>query len=345
MTVLELLNWSTNRLKDHQIQSPRLDAELLLARSLNLSREGLYRNFHSSLKERERETLEKMIQRRISGEPLQYILKHQEFWSIGFKVDPRVLIPRPETELLVEQSLLILRQYQTPPVKAGSIVPLSINSEQTAACKAARAEELILSENSLGGVPSVLEIGTGSGAIAIALAKEVKNIFLVATDISRDALVLAKENAESAGVQHQIEFVNGDLLDPFHSSKEREGFDLILSNPPYIIRSEIGSLAKEVRDYEPVIALDGGEDGLEFYRRLISQAPSSLRGGGWLLMEVGQGQAEMVAKQIESSGAFLRPQILPDLSGTERVVKAQKIPASPPFSKGGKGGFNGAKNG
>jgi release factor glutamine methyltransferase len=118
--------------------------------------------------------------------------------------------------------------------------------------------------------------------------------------------------------------VNGDLLNPFHSSKGREAFDLILSNPPYIIRSEIGSLAKEVRDYEPVIALDGGEDGLAFYRRLISQAPFNLRKGGWFLLEVGQGQTERVAKQIRGSGTFLEPQVLPDLAGIERVVKAQR---------------------
>jgi release factor glutamine methyltransferase len=288
MTGLELLRWSMNTLKDHQIENPRLNAELLLAYSLNLNREELYARLHRELKEGEKGTLERLIQRRISGEPLQYILGRQEFWSINFKVDPRVLIPRPETELLVEQSLSTL-------------------SEKT------------FEQN-----PSVLEIGTGSGAIAIALAKEVKHIFLVATDISRDALVLAKENAKSAGVQDQIQFVNGDLLDPFHSSKEREAFDLILFNPPYIIRSEIGSLAREVRDYEPVIALDGGEDGLEFYRRLIPQVPSSLREGGWLLLEVGQGQAERVAKQIRGSGTFLEPQILPDPAGIERVVKARR---------------------
>lgn len=299
MTGLELLNWSTNRLKDHRIENPRLNAELLLARSLNLSREGLYRNLHGQLKEKERETLEKMIQRRISGVPLQYILEKQEFWSIDLKVDPRVLIPRPETEVLVEQSLLIL------------------------------------SENSLWGVPSILEIGTGSGAIAIALAKEVKNIFLIATDISRDALVLAKENAISAGIQDQIKFVNGDLFGPLHPSKERKPFDLILSNPPYIIRHEIGSLAKEVRDYEPTIALDGGEDGLEFYRHLISQAPFYLREGGWLLLEIGQDQREMVSKLIEEEGTFLKSECVPDLSGFERVVKAQKNnPPSPPLVKG-----------
>jgi release factor glutamine methyltransferase len=288
MTGLDLLQWATETLKDHQVENPRLNAELLLAHSLNLNREELYVRLHQELKEGEKGVLERFIQRRISGEPLQYILGLQEFWSISFKVDPRVLIPRPETELLVEQSLRIL------------------------------------SERTFEQDPAVLEIGTGSGAIAIALAKEVTHIFLVATDISRNALALAKENARAAGVQDRIRFVNSDLLDPFPPSREAKAFDLILSNPPYIVRSEIASLAKEVRDYEPVIALDGGKDGLEFYRRLVSQAPSSLRQGGWLLLEVGQGQAERVAEQIRERRTFLEPQILPDLAGIERVVEAQK---------------------
>ena len=233
--------------------------------------------------------MERLIQRRISGEPLQYILGHQEFWSIDFKVDPRVLIPRPETELLVEQSLLIL------------------------------------SKNSFKRIPSVLEIGTGSGAIAIALAKEVTNIFLVATDISREALRLAKENARSAGLGHQIKFVNGDLFSSLRSSKEEGTFDMILSNPPYIHRLELQTLAREVKEYEPMIALDGGEDGLEFYRRMIPEAPFYLREGGWLLLEVGQGQGSLVSKWMEEEGDFLKPECILDLSGIERVVKAQKI--------------------
>jgi release factor glutamine methyltransferase len=287
MTVLEILNWSTHYLKDHQIENPRLNAELLLARVLTLSKEGLYAHLNGQFKKEEKEALERLIERRISGEPLQYILGHQEFWSIDFKVDPRVLIPRPETELLVEQGLSIL------------------------------------SETSLGKTPSVLEIGTGSGAIAISLAKEVRDIFIVATDISRGALLLAKENAKSAGILHQIEFVNADLFGPFQSVRGNEPFDLILSNPPYIDRFEIQRLAREIRDYEPMAALDGGEDGMEFYRRIISQAPSYLRRGGWLLLEVGEGQGGMVADQLERSGYFFGPQLLPDLSGIERVVKAR----------------------
>jgi release factor glutamine methyltransferase len=240
------------------------------------------------VQEPEKEVLEGLIRRRISGEPLQYILEHQEFWSIDFKVDPRVLIPRPETELLIEQSLPIL-------------------------------SEISLKRN-----PSVLEIGTGSGAIAIALAKEVRNIFLVATDISQAALVLAKENAESACVQERIEFLNGDLFGPFHPPKGKAPFDLILSNPPYISRPKINTLAKEVKDYEPRIALDGGEDGLAFYRRVLPEASFYLREGGWLLLEVALGQSGIVSEMIEEGGNFIRPETIPDLSGIGRVVKAQK---------------------
>jgi release factor glutamine methyltransferase len=289
MKVLELLNRATTHLKDQHIENPRLNAELLLAQSLNLSREGLYMQLQDQLKEEKKEAFERLMRRRISGEPLQYILGHQEFWSIDLKVDPRVLIPRPDTEILVEQCFLIL------------------------------------SKTSFKWAPSILEIGTGSGAIIIALAKEMKDIFLVATDISRDALVLAKENAKSACVQNQIHFVNGDLFDPFRLFKERGPFDLILSNPPYLNRPEIHTLAKEVSDYEPIIALNGGEDGLDFYRRIISQAPFYLQEEGWLLLEIGQGQSSILSELIEEGNHFLKPEYVPDLAGIKRVMKAQKL--------------------
>ena len=288
LTVFEALNWSANYLKDHQIENPRLTAELLLARSLSLSREGLYILFKDQLKAKEKEMLRRVMHRRISGEPLQYILGRQEFWSIDFKVDPRVLIPRPETELLVEQAISII------------------------------------SEHPRGKIPFILEIGTGSGAIAISLAKEVRDISMVATDISGNALLLAKENAKMAGVLDQIEFVNGNLFDPFCLLSGREPFDLILSNPPYISPSEIQGLAREVKDYEPFIALYGGEDGLEFFRSIAVQAPFYLRKGGWLLLEMGQGQGPLVSEQIEKGGDFLKSERIKDVSGIERVVKAQK---------------------
>ncbi len=286
MTVLKALNWATDYLRDHGIDNPRLNAELLLARSMRLSKEELYIRLHGQVMEEEIKTLEGLIRRRASGEPLQYILGHQEFWSIDLTVDPRVLIPRPETEHLVEESLSILAK---------------ISSKK---------------------IPSVLELGTGSGAIAISLSKEVKNIFLVATDLSGDALMVAKENAKQAGVSDKIGFVKGDLLNPFHPG---ETFDLILSNPPYISDSEISDLSREVRDHEPLIALNGGKDGLEFYRKLISQAPSCLEKEGWFLLEVGSNQASSVSEMVEAGGSFQRPERVKDLSGIERVIKAQKV--------------------
>ena len=288
MTILELLNWSTHYLRDHHIENPRLNAELLLAHSLNLGREGLYTHLHDSSGEEERENVEWLVKRRVSGEPLQYILGHQEFWSIDFRVDARVLIPRPETELLMEESLSILSQI------------------------------------SLRRSPYVLEIGTGSGAIAISLAKEMRELFLVATDISSEALLVARENAKSAGVLHRIAFVRGDLFGPLRWMREKGPFDLILSNPPYVLRSEIQNLAKEIKDHEPILALDGGKDGMEFYRAITSQAPFYLRKGGWLLVEIGEGQGKKVSVMIEEGGSFSRPERINDLLGIERVVKAQK---------------------
>jgi len=288
MTILELLNWSTHCLRDHQIENPRLNAELLLARSLNLNREGLYTHLQDPSGEEEKEKFERLIRKRLSGEPLQYILGYQEFWSIHFKVDRRVLIPRPETELLVEQGLSIL----------------------SAAC--------------LKRSPHVLEIGTGSGAIAISLATEMRDLFIVATDVSREALLLARENAKSAGVLQRIEFVNGDLFGPIRLMREQEPFDLILSNPPYIRRLQIQNLAREIKDYEPVMALNGGEDGMKFYRSIVSQGPSYLRRGGSLLLEVGEGQGKRVSAMIEEEGSFGRPEGIRDLSGNDRVIKAQR---------------------
>ena len=288
MTVLEALNWATGRLKEGEIENPRLNAELLLAYSLGLNREGFYIHLRDPVGETETKAMEELVRRRLSGEPLQYILGCQEFWSIDIRVDPRVLIPRPDTELLVEQALLALSRME---------------SERD---------------------PTVLEIGTGSGAIAIAIAREVRNAFVFASDISGEAVQTARSNAGEAGVSGRIAFIHGDLFNPFRCLAGREPFDIILSNPPYIVRSEIEHLAKEVRDFEPTLALDGGEDGIEVHRRLISHSPKYLRRGGWLLLEVGQGQAEKVSRILDMDGKFGLIEPVRDLSGIERVVRARK---------------------
>jgi release factor glutamine methyltransferase len=286
MTLFEVLKGSADVLKDHRVENPRLNAELLLAQCLGFSRETLYANLRREIQTEEKKALDELLRRRMAGEPLQYLLGHQEFWSVDLKVDPRVLIPRPETEVLVDQALSILA---TPS----------------------------------GRVPRVLDIGTGSGAIVIALTNEFGEIFAVATDISQEALQVAKENARKVGVGQRIRFVRGDLLHPFRPLTDGV-FDLILSNPPYICRSDIEELTREVKDHEPRLALDGGEDGLDFYRRMSRQVPSYLRKGGWLLVEIGQGQGTEISTLFEQSGCFSAPELVRDLSGIERVIKVQK---------------------
>ena len=288
MKVWEAIDWVTLRLKNEQVWNSRLQAELLLAHTLKLTREGLYTQLQTRLEGEQEEVLKRLVGRRITGEPLQYILGRQEFWSVGLRVDPRVLIPRPETEVLVEQALLLLSRR--PP-----------------------------------GEPCfVLEIGTGSGAIAIALSKEDGNLSVVATDISMGALLVAKENARLAGVATQIHFLKGDLFRPFPLREGREPFDLIVSNPPYVSRSDISGLDREVKDFEPTIALDGGVDGLDFYQSMIPEASDFLKDGGWLLLEVGQGQAPKVGEWVSETQAFVNPESVRDLAGIERVIKAQK---------------------
>jgi len=287
--LFEVLKGSADCLKDHRVENPRLNAELLLAQCLGFSRETLYANLRREILAEEKKALDELLRRRMAGEPLQYLLGHQEFWSVDLKVDPRVLIPRPETEVLVEEALSIL----------------SIPS---------------------GSVPRVLDIGTGSGAIVIALTKEVEEIFAVATDISHEALKVAKENARKVGVGQRIRFVQGNLLHPFRPLTDGL-FDLILSNPPYICRPGIEELAREIKDHEPRLALDGGEDGLDFYRQMSRQVPPYLREGGWLLVEIGQEQGTEISALLEQSGSFRAPELVRDLSGIERVLKVQKAEA------------------
>jgi release factor glutamine methyltransferase len=288
MTALEALNWATQYLRDHRIEKPRLNAELLLAHAVTVSREGLYIHLRDPLGEEQERVLEELVKRRVSGEPLQYILGHQEFWSIDLNVGPGVLIPRPETEVLVEEALSIL------------------------------------SANPFGESPSVLELGTGTGAVSIALAREAGALFLFATDVSSEALIVARRNAREAGVSERIAFVQGDLFSPFRLLDGRGPFDLVLSNPPYVGRSEMAGLAREVKDFEPTVALDGGEDGFVFHHAIVSQSPGYLRRGGWLLLEVGGGQAERVSEMMERNGAFDSVGRVQDLSGIERVVKGRK---------------------
>jgi protein-(glutamine-N5) methyltransferase, release factor-specific len=260
-----------------------LDAEILLAQVLKTDRKGLYLSPSNTVSEQEKETLQYLLSRRINGEPVSYIIGRKEFWSLSFKVNPAVMIPRPETETLIEETLKIFSPHSSP---------------------------------------SFLEIGTGSGAISIALATEFSQASIIAIDISPEALSVAEENAFSHGVR-SIRFIKGNLFEPLEG--ENKIFDLIISNPPYIPTNEIFQLPPGIRDYEPAVAFDGGPDGLTFYRAIVQKAPDYLKPGGYLLLEVGKEQGHDVAKIMIETNKFSPPEIIPDLAGIERIVKAYRI--------------------
>lgn len=276
-TVLKVLQWTANYLQQAGVDNGRLDGELLLAATLGLDRVGLYLNYDRPMEPAELEGFREFVKRRVRREPLQYILGTTEFWSLPFKVTPAVLIPRPDTEILVEEALK-------------------------------RADDAL----------SILDVGTGSGAIAVALAHELPAAQVVAVDCSPEALAVARDNAALNGVDGRIAFQEGDLF-----ALESAEYDLVLSNPPYIPVADIPTLMPEVRDHEPRGALVGGEDGLEAYRALARQAPTLLRAQGWLLVEVGIGQAEAVAELLETAGLD-HIAVRADYAGIPRVVAGQK---------------------
>jgi len=288
-TVLRILDWTRGFLETKGSLTPRLDAELLLCRVLGLERIALYTSYDRPLVEAERQAYRELVRRRGTGEPTQYILGEQEFWSITMKVEPGVLIPRPETELLVEEILEAARA-----LPQGVATPFR-----------------------------VADVGTGSGCVAIALATELPNARFVATDIEAIPLRLARENAERAGVHDRVEVQVADGLSGV--SMEPGAFDFIASNPPYIPDGEFEGLMKPVRDFEPRSALTAGPEGLDVIKPLIEAAaePTMLSPGGTLALEVSdQAQADKVMALLENSG-FVECRIRLDYSGVPRVVVAR----------------------
>jgi release factor glutamine methyltransferase len=286
-SVAGLLSRAIVELATQGIETPRLDAELLLGHTLGIERTRLYTCLRDVLSPEQEATFWQYIQRRTQREPLQYITDVREFWSLEFKVNRRVLIPRPETEVVVETALRLI------PSSAVGIPPLRI-----------------------------LDVGTGSGCIAIALATECPHAAIWATDVSAEVLSLAHENARCHHVEERIHFLYGNLFAPLVG--EEGSFDLIVSNPPYIARSEFNTLPPEVRDWEPRGALDGGNDGLDFYRSLVSEGPRYLRSGGWLIMELGAGQSPTVASLIQEQCDLHDSSCVNDYAGHARVVVARK---------------------
>jgi release factor glutamine methyltransferase len=279
-TVTKLLNWTTNYLERSKIDDPRFEAELLLAHCLGLSRLNLYLKFEQLLSTEELGHFKALLQRRTKHEPLAYITNSQPFMSLDFYVDRHVLIPRPETELLVETGIELVRSSEL-------------------------------------GVRRIADVGTGSGCIAICLAKYLQNVEVIAIDSSPEALKISEKNAKTHQVLDKCQFVEGNLLGPLTAP-----VDLIIANLPYIPTQTIETLQPEVKDWEPRQALDGGPDGLTYIKQVIEQAPSHLNPNGYLFMEIGFDQGDKVQSMAE--GHYQNIKIVKDLAGLDRILVAQK---------------------
>lgn len=284
-TILKLLKWTASYFKSHDIDSPRATAEILLAHALKLRRIDLYLLHDQPLSSPELARFKALIKRRIKREPVAYIVGSKEFWSLELSVTQDVLIPRPETECLVEAVLSMLPEASPGP-------------------------------------KYILELGTGSGAIILALASERPNHLFFASDHSIKAVKLALQNANRHNLAGKINFFAGDWLRPLNANYHP--FDIIVSNPPYIQTGVIPKLQPEIYQYEPVMALDGDQDGLYSLRYIISQAHIYLNKGGGLLLEIGHDQKDDVREIIESCGYYEDPVFMKDYSGNDRVVQTRK---------------------
>jgi len=312
VTVLEAIQKSAGFLAKKGVESSRLQAELLLAHLLKLPRMKLYLNFERVLTPAETDALRESVKRRGQREPLQHITGSTSFCGFEIAVSRHALVPRPETEMLAELGWQFLQ---------------------------GRAE-LPASQGAQPRVPaSALDFGTGTGCIAIALAAKCPQTQIVATDVSTDALTLAKENAAHNNIAGRIEFLEGDgfaslrgaaelrhLAHEFANTNTREGrphpFDLVISNPPYIPSAEIATLEPEVRDFDPRTALDGGADGLDFYRRLAAEAKPFLKPDGKIMLEFGDGQAEAI-KNIFENEKWVVEAVKEDYSQRARILVAK----------------------
>jgi len=279
VTVLEVLQNTAVYFAKKQVEHPRLNIEHLLADALGKKRIELYLEFDRPLSDRELEPLREKVRRRAEGEPLQHLLGHWDFFGRTFKTDRRALIPRSETELLVEE---VLKKLAIGEPKASRLV----------------------------------DVGTGSGILAITFALEQPELEVVAADISDDALALAQENAERLGVSKRIAFRRSDLLDQIDGS-----FDWIVANLPYIPTADISGLQREVR-FDPPMAIDGGEDGLAIVKRLIESIPGKIASNGVVALELGQGQGQALSNFLARQN-YRDVSIMKDYQGVERVLIAR----------------------
>ena len=290
-TVGAVLAWTRDLFAERGADSPRLDAEVLVAHALGLSRVDLYTQHERPLVAGERERLRMLVRRRANGEPVAYLTGEREFWSLSFRVDERVLVPRPETEVLVEECL----------------APFRPSAEGESPVRPAR----------------VADVGTGSGAVAIVLAKELPGApAVLAIDRSPDALAVAAANVRRHGLGGRIALVRGALLTAVAPNAE---LDLIAANLPYIPSPAFADLPRTVRDFEPRAALDGGDDGLRFVFPCVDQAAARLKDGGWLVLELGDGgQVDAVRAHARAHGAWDADRVRTDYSGRPRVLRLRR---------------------
>ena len=280
-TIGRILKWTEQYFGQKGVESPRLDAEVLLSHVLGKQRIYLYVHFDEPLQAEELACYRAMIKQRIDRVPVAYILGEKEFMGLTFKVTPDTLVPRPDTEILVQAAVDRLKQWTDGTVR-------------------------------------LADIGTGSGAICLSVLSMLDGVTADTVDISPAARAVAEENAATLGLSERVTFHTGDLLTPIREQQ----FTAILSNPPYIPEADIQELAPEVRCKEPMTALSGGRDGLDFYRRLCDEAPAMLSDDGFMAFEVGIHQAEDVARLAEASPLIVRTEILKDYAGIDRVVVA-----------------------
>lgn len=319
LTAGEALRLGTERLKRASFASAGLEMSLLLADALGTNRLGLYTNLDRPLDAAERDRARERLARRLRHEPIAYIIGHREFYGLQFEVTPAVLIPRPETELIVDQ-VLTFAESLAPPAAELAVAEATSDpvAEPTASAPATEAAEQTASIPAPLGPPlRCADVGTGSGAIAIAVAHALPTSTWIATDLSEPALAIARRNAEANDVAERIQFRHGDLLAPLAGSGP---FDVICSNPPYIDRAEAAMLPADVRDFEPAQALFAPQQGLAILRALVLGAPPLLRPGGRLLLECGAGQAELLLQHARAIGAYSEAHAINDLSGIPRTL-------------------------
>ncbi|HEY8449557.1 MAG TPA: peptide chain release factor N(5)-glutamine methyltransferase, partial [Bacillota bacterium] len=282
---------ATSRLRASGIEAAGLEARVLAGHVVGLEPAEVPLARHRALSAQELVQLEQLLQRRQQGEPIAYLVGKAEFWSLTLEVTPAVLIPRPETEHLVEVALSALARMPGP-------------GDGTRYLGA--------------------DLGTGSGAIALALLSERDDLEMFAVDASQAALAVARRNARRCGLAPRVTFMAGNWCEPLLSAGLAGRLDLVVSNPPYVATIEAEKLPSEVRDFEPPLALFGGEDGCDAYRAILADVPRLLRPGGWLAFEVAPARASLVADLIRATGCFAEPELYTDYAGRLRVVGAQR---------------------